>query len=239
MDRLQWVWQSCSCFLMSHLMLLNFYRWKLFYVDRGGKLCREFSWLHGRFAKVGSNGRCTEIGLKHATVGCAHVLAYVAVLPLATPPSLLAGFVCATMATHADMHVVADGNVNYCKSEAEKPTCLYFHIWTELAFSHAVSFSDGKTHKNLHSLQQNALVQRLTGCLYLSFSLALSACLCAPIVRLLLLLQVVGGGGGGWQQLAVSVFYLFASTSLIGRTCQSVTPVAASACAWNENKGSE
>lgn len=77
---------------------------------------------------MGSNGRCTEIGLKHATLGCAHVLAYVAVLPLATPPSLLAGFVCATMATHADMHVVADGNVNYCKSEAEKPTCLYFHI---------------------------------------------------------------------------------------------------------------
>lgn len=211
-------------------MLLNFYRWKLFYVDRGGKLCMEFSWLHGRFAKVASNGRCREIGVKHATVGCAHVLAYVA-----APPFLLSGFVCATMATHADMHVVADGNVNYCKSEAEKPTCLYFHIWTEPAFSHAVSFSFsvGKPHKNLHSLQQNALVQRLSDCLYLSLSLSFAL---APIVRLLLLLQV---GGWGRQQLAVSVFYLFASTSLIGRTCQSVTPVAASACACNENKGRE
>lgn len=187
---------------------------------------------------MGSIGRCTEIGLKHATVGCAHVLAYVAVLPLAPPLcSLLPGFVCATMATHADMHVVADGNVNYCKSEAEKPTCLYFHMWTEPAFSHAVSFSAGKTHKNLHSLQQNALVQRLSDCLSLRLSLFLSVCLCAPIVRLLLLLQVGGWVvGGGRQQLAVSVFYLFASTSLIGRTCQSVTPVAASACAWNENK---
>lgn len=143
----------------------------------GMESLQDFSWLHGRFAKVGSIGRCTEIGLKHATVGCAHVLAYVAVLPLDPPPcSLLPGFVCATMATHADMHVVADGNVNYCKSEAEKPTCLYFHIWTEPAFSHAVSFSAGKTHKNLHSLQQNALVQRLSDCLSPSQTLCLSVC---------------------------------------------------------------
>lgn len=42
---------------------------------------------------MGSIGRCTEIGLKHATVGCAHVLAYVAVLPLAPPLCSLGLFV--------------------------------------------------------------------------------------------------------------------------------------------------
>lgn len=49
----------------------------------------------------------------------------------------------------------------------------------------------------------------LTASLYVSLSLFLSVCLCAPIVRLLLLLQVGGWVVGGWQTAIGRQRFLF------------------------------
>lgn len=193
-------------------MLLNFYRWKLFYVYWRGVGEGNFAGFQLTAWAVCQSGQHRPLYGDWTETCHGWLRSCISICGCSSSgsPSLLPGFVCATMATHADMHVVADGNVNYCKSEAEKPTCLYFHMWTEPAFSHAVSFSAGKTHKNLHSLQQNALVQRLSDCLSLRLSLSLSVCL---FVRAHCAVIVAASSGwmssGGWQTAIGRQRFLF------------------------------
>lgn len=102
---------------------------------------------------------------------------------------------------------------------------LFPHLNT--AFSHAVSFSVGETHKNLHSLQQNALVQRVSVCLRPSCGY----CCCFKWARSTGRMSCAASSSSisNWPSAFFS-FIICLQASLIGRTCQSVTRVWRSIC---------
>lgn len=157
---------------------------------------------------MGSIGRCTEIGLKHATVGCAHVLAYVAVFPLAPPLCSLGLFV------QQWLHI---------------PTCMLWQMATSTIAnrkqkSQHVSIST--CEQSQHSVMQSAsalakLIKICTACnkmhscnvcltASLYVSLSLSVCL---FVRAHCAVIVAASSGwmssGGWQTAIGRQRFLF------------------------------